>query len=58
MSYLEILQLLENGFEVYWSNSAYKVFLDNGKLYEINIYNESMCGLQESQFKDCFIEGV
>ena len=58
MSYLEIMQLLENGFEVYWSNSAYKVFLDNGKLYEINIYNDSMCGLQESQYEDCFIEGI
>ena len=56
MSYLEIMQALENGFKVYWSNSSYKVFLDNGKLYEINIHNDSMCGLQESQYKDCFIE--
>ena len=56
MSYLEIMQALEQGKEVYCSNSAYKVFLDNGKLYEINIYNDSMCGLQESQYKDCFIE--
>ena len=58
MSYLEIMQALENGLKVYWSNSTYKVFLDSGKLYEINVYNESMCGLQESQYKDCFIEGV
>ena len=57
MSYLEIMQALENGLKVFWSNSAYKVFLDNGKLYEINIYNDSMCTLQESQYKDCFIEG-
>ena len=55
MSYIEIMQALENGFKVFWINSAYKVFLDNGKLYEINIYNESMCSLQESQYKDCFI---
>ena len=58
MSYLEIIQVLENGLKVFWINSAYKVFLDNGKLYEINVYNESMCGLQESQYKECFIEGV
>jgi len=56
MSYNEIMQALENGFKVYWINSAYKVFLENGKLYEIYIYNGSMCSLQESQYKDCFIE--
>ena len=55
MSYLEIMQALENGFKVYWINSAYNVFLENGKLYEINVYNESMCGLQVSQYKECFI---
>lgn len=58
MSYNEIMQALENGFKVYWINSAYRVLLENGKLYEINVYNESMCGLQESQYEDCFIEGV
>ena len=58
MSYLEIMQALKNGLKVYWINSAYKVFLDNGKLYEINVYNESMCALQESQYKECFIEGA
>lgn len=58
MSYNEIMQALENGFKVYWINSAYKVFLDNGKLYEIYEYNESICGLQESQYKHCFIEGI
>ena len=39
MSYIEIMQALENGLKVCWSNSAYKVFFDNGKLYEINVYN-------------------
>ena len=58
MSYNEIIQALENDFKVYWINTAYKVFLENGKLYEINIYNDSMCGLPESQYKDCFIEGT
>ena len=58
MSYLEIMQALENGLKVCWINSAYSVLLENGKLYEINVYNESMCGLQESQYKDCFIKGI
>ena len=58
MSYNEIMQALNKGLKVCWINSAYKVFFDNGKLYEINIYNGSMCGLQESQFKDCFIENI
>ena len=58
MKYDEIMQALENGFKVYWINSAYKVFLDNGKLYEINVYNESMCILQESQYKECFTVGA
>lgn len=56
MNKQEIMQALENGLKVYWINSTYKVFLDNGKLYEINVYNESMCALQESQYEDCFIE--
>ena len=58
MSYNEIMQALENGLKVYWINSAYRVLLENGKLYEINVYNESMCSLQESQYKECFIKGV
>ena len=56
MSYNEIMQALENGFKVHWINSAYRVLLENGKLYEINIYNESMCRLEESQYKACFIK--
>lgn len=56
MSYNEIMQALEQGQKVYWINSAYRVLLENGKLYEINVYNESMCSLQESQYKDCFKE--
>ena len=55
MSYLEIIQSLNSGLKVCWSNSAYKVIEQNGKLYEIHKYNDSMCGLQESQYNDCFI---
>ena len=57
MSYNEIIEALNKGLKVYWINSAYRVLLENGKLYEINVYNESMCGLQESQYKECFIRG-
>lgn len=58
MSYLEIMQALENGKKVYWSNSAYKVFLDNGKLYAIYEYDSYMTPLAESEYEDCFIEGA
>ena len=58
MSYLEIIQAIEQGKKVYWINSAYRVFLENGKLYEINVYNMSMCALGKSQHKSCFIKEV
>ena len=58
MSYLEIMQALENGFKVCWINSAYKVFLENGKLHRINEYNSYMTALAEVEYKDCFIRGV
>lgn len=58
MNHNEIVQALENGFKVYWSNSAYKVFLDNGKLYAIYEYNSYMTPLAEAEYKDCFIEGI
>ena len=56
MTYNEIMQALENGLKAYWINSAYRVLLENGKLYEINIYNGSMCGLQESQYKTVLLK--
>ncbi len=58
MSYLEIMQALENGFKVCWSNSAYKVILDNGKLYAIYEDNSYMTPLAEDEYEDCFIEGA
>lgn len=56
MKYDEIVKALKQGKNVHWINLSYKVFLENGKLYEINTYNMSACGLQESQYIDCFIE--
>ena len=58
MNYNEIIQAIEKGKKVYWINSAYRVFLENGKLYEINVYNMSIYKLEGSQYKDCFIEGI
>ena len=57
MSYNEIMQALENGLKVYWINSSYKVFLDNGKLYAICEYSSYMTPLAEAEYEDCFIEG-
>ena len=58
MSYNEIMQALEQGQKVYWINSAYNVFLDNGKLHCINEYNSYMTVLAEAEYKECFTEGV
>ena len=55
MSYLEIMRALEHGQNVYWINSAYKVFLDSGKLYAIYEYNSYMTPLDEAEYEDCFI---
>ena len=55
MTYDEIVQALENDFKVFWINSAYKVFLQNGKLYVIYEYNNYMVRLAESEYAECFI---
>lgn len=55
MTYNEIIKALQLGQNVYWTSIAYKVIEQNGKLYEVYKYNSSMCGLQESQYADCFI---
>ena len=55
MSYNEIMQALEQGQKVHWINSAYKVFLDNVKLYAIYEDNSYMTPLAEDEYQDCFI---
>ena len=57
MSYNEIMQALSKGLKVCWINSAYKVFLDNDKLYCIYEYNSYMTALAEAEYKECFIKG-
>ena len=56
MTKLEIMQALEQGLKVHWINSAYRVFLDNGKLCCIYEYNSYMTALAGSEYKECFIE--
>ena len=56
MSYDEIIKELKQGKNVYWINSAYRVFLENGKLYCIYEYNSYMTALAEAEYIDCFIE--
>lgn len=55
MNLNEIYFALLNGKKVFWKNTGYKVILDNHALYTIFIGNESMCRLQASEIKDCFI---
>lgn len=55
MKFDEIVKALKQGKNVHWINTAYKVFLEKGILYVFISYNMSACGLQESQYEDCFI---
>ena len=54
MTYSDIIQDLKDGISVYWINPAYKVFLQNGKLYVIYEYNGYMTKLNESEYTECF----
>ena len=54
MTYSNIMQALNDGYSVYWKNTAYKVFLQNGELYVIYEYNSYMTKLNESEYIECF----
>lgn len=54
MTYSDIVQALKDNIKVYWANSAYKVFLQNGKLYVIYKYNDYMAQLAEDEYSECF----
>lgn len=56
MKYDQIVTALDKGYKVYWINSAYKVFFENGRLCSIYKYNSYMTALIESEYKDCFIQ--
>ena len=57
MTYKEIVTSILQGKTVHRSNEGYIVLHENNRLYSIFTRNESMCGLQESEYKDCFIGG-
>ena len=56
MNMHQIKQAVQDGKDVFWSNEGYRVLLQNDDLYTIFKYNESMCKLQECEYKDCFIK--
>lgn len=58
MSYQEIIAALQAGEKVCWKNKGYKVLVQNNQLYSIFIHNDSMCMLQESEYKDCFVGSI
>lgn len=55
MTKQQILYALEHGINVYWMNKGYEVYINGDDIYTRYIYNDSCCGLQASEYKDCFI---
>lgn len=56
MNKQEIINAILEGNAVYWMNDGYRVLLQSGNLYSVYIHNNSMCQLQDSEYKDCFIK--
>ena len=56
MNMQQIKQAVQDGNDVFWSNEGYRVILQDACLYSIFTHNESMCKLQECEYKDCFIK--
>ena len=55
MTYEEMVTAILQGKTVHWSNEGYIVLHQNNRLYSIFTRNESMCGLQKSEYQDCFV---
>ena len=55
MSYLEIIQAIKQGKNVYWKNTGYKVSHAHNGLYITFERNDYYSKLQESEYQDCFI---
>lgn len=56
MNKQEIINAILEGNAVYWMSNGYRVLLQSGNLYSVYIHNNSMCQLQDSEYKDCFIK--
>ena len=58
MTYQDIMQALKKGLKVHWSNTAYRVFIQSGRLYTIYEHNNYMIEMAESEYADCFIGSI
>ena len=56
MTYSKIMDALESGKQVYWTNLRYSVKMDRvtGKLCIKDAYSDYYSGLQPSEVRDCF----
>ena len=55
MSYLEIIEALGKGLNVYWKNTGYRVSHTHDGLYITFERNGYYSKLQESEYQACFI---
>lgn len=55
MTYIEIIEALDKGLNVYWKNTGYKVSHAHNGLYITFLYNSYYSKLQDSEYQDCFI---
>lgn len=55
MTKQEIINAILSDKNVYWINKGYEVIYNNNHLYTVFKSNGSICGLQECEYKDCFI---
>ena len=55
MSYIEIIEALEQGLNVYWKNAGYKVSYAHNGLHITFLSNDYYSKLQDSEYQDCFI---
>lgn len=55
MSYLDIIEAVKQGKNVYWMNTGYTVSHAHNGLYITFERNSYYSKLQESEYQDCFI---
>ena len=55
MSYIEIIEALDKGLNVYWMTIGYKVSYTHNGLYITFERNSYYSKLQESEYQDCFV---
>ena len=55
MSYIEIIEALQQGLNVYCKNAGYTVSYAHNGLYITFLSNGYYSKLQDSEYQDCFI---